>query len=182
MIEHCGYTYCRAPRPVGAEACPRCGYPADMSLLFNSTRVFSELPDELPPAMIDMHQMLPCVPGNLELQQGLADRLEIRWTLLQSSPDEATSIMGNSDLRELASAHPGRYEISQFTDPRHPAALDHLRAFAAGGVHVVKLLPCTGWSPSDDAFDSFWGEMEELGLIAMVHTGFITARHKAEER
>jgi predicted TIM-barrel fold metal-dependent hydrolase len=182
MIEHCGYTYCRALMPPDADACPRCGYPADMSLLFDPARAFSQLPDDLPAAMIDMHQMLPRFPGNLELQQQLADRLGIRWTLLQSAPDQATSMMGNADLRELAVAHPERYVISQFTDPRHPDALEHLQAFAAAGARVVKLLPCTGWSPNDPSLDPFWGAMEEAGLVAMVHTGFITARHKDEER
>jgi hypothetical protein len=72
--------------------------------------------------------------------------------------------------------------ISQFMDPRHPFAKRKIKAYAKQGCSVIKLLPCLGYYPDDKKFSSFWAVMEELGLVAMVHTGFITARHKAEEK
>jgi predicted TIM-barrel fold metal-dependent hydrolase len=162
--------------------CPRCGFPADPAEAMRPEAVMAGLPEMPVRGAIDMHQILPAAPGALELQIAVMDALGIRRVLLQSVPDETSSLCGNAALREVRARYPDRFYLSQFTDPRHPQALQHLEAFSQAGVHVVKLLPCAGWSPDDPAVQPFFERMSHLGQIAFVHTGFITARHKEEER
>jgi predicted TIM-barrel fold metal-dependent hydrolase len=109
------------------------------------------------------------------------ERFRIARALLQSAPPEAASLWGDERLRDVGKAHPDRFWISQYVDPRAPDAIERLRAIAKGKTRVVKLLPPVGYRPDDPAFDGFWETMQDLGLAVMAHTGFITARHKAEE-
>ena len=91
-------------------------------------------------------------------------------------------MLSNQDLRMVRERYARKFIISQFMDPRHPFARKKIRQYAANGARVIKLLPCLGYYPDDKKFDPFWKEMEKNKLVAMVHTGFITARHKQEER
>jgi predicted TIM-barrel fold metal-dependent hydrolase len=136
----------------------------------------------LPESLVDMHQILPAMPGVLDLQLFAMKRFSIERVLVQSVPPQATSLWGNEQLRELASERGDLFWISQFLDPRMPNATEALEKLAAAGARVIKLLPPAGFQPDDHAFDEFWATMERLRLVAMVHTGFITARHKKEEK
>ncbi len=62
-----------------------------------------------------------------------------------------------------------------------PDAIDMAHRLADNGVRVIKLLPPAGYSPDDSRYDDFWETLQARNLIAMLHTGFITARHKEEE-
>ena len=177
----CTYIYCRAPLPEDSHACSVCGHPRDPALLRDPSFLETSRPQGLPPAILDMHQIVPRAPGVLDFQLHAMDALGISRALLQSAPDEAASLCGNDDLRDLAATHPGRFWASHFVDPRHAGALASLERLADQGVKVAKLLPPAGYRPDDPDFDSFWLAMQELELVAMVHTGFITARHKKEE-
>lgn len=135
----------------------------------------------LPDTLIDMHQILPSHPGMLEAQLLAMQRFSITKALLQSAPEQATSLCGNEKLREVRDHHPERFWPSHYVDPRAPEALASLSKLADARVRVVKLLPPSGFELDDPQFDDFLGAMEDLRLVAMVHTGFITARHKKEE-
>ncbi len=177
----CTYVYCRAPLPEDSPACPVCGHPGDPALL-RDPRFLEETPvTGLPPAIFDMHQIVPRAPGVLDLQLRAMNVYGISRALLQSVPDEAASLCGNDDLLDLAANHPGKFWASHYVDPRQPGVLATLERLADRKVRVVKLLPPAGYRPDDPDFDSFWLAMQELGLVAMVHTGFISARHKQEE-
>lgn len=181
-MRQCAYVYCRG---ILAEAggCTVCGHPALASQLRDPGFFLSALAglQGLPGRIIDMHQILPAYP-NIERYQLLAmDQLGVCRALLQSAPDEATSLQGNAALAGVALAHPDRFWVSQFVDPRRDGALDDLQAVASAGVRVVKLLPVSGWRADDPLLLPFWGAMQALDLTAMVHSGFFTARHKAEE-
>jgi predicted TIM-barrel fold metal-dependent hydrolase len=67
-------------------------------------------------------------------------------------------------------------------DPRHPRARRRLKQYRERGVRVIKLLPCLGYQPDAPKWRRFFRTMEDEGHVVMVHTGFITARHKREER
>jgi predicted TIM-barrel fold metal-dependent hydrolase len=182
-VNQCGYVYCRLPLGESTEICPRCGHPRDPQQLRDPAFFVarSAALSGLPGTLLDMHQILPAHP-DIERYQLLAmDQLGIRRALLQSAPEQATSLCGNAALAEVVSAHPDRFWASQFTDPRFDHALDDLERFARAGHRVVKLLPVAGWRADDPSFDPFWAALQELGLVAMVHTGFFTARHKEEE-
>ncbi|TNE91098.1 MAG: hypothetical protein EP330_06520 [Deltaproteobacteria bacterium] len=183
MIAQCAYVYCRHLLADPSAPCPRCGHPPDPADLRNPAFFLGAMASlqGLPPAMLDMHQILPAYPGIERYQLLAMDQLNIRTALLQSAPDEATSLQGNAALAEVARTHPGRFWASQFVDPRHPEALAQLQAAADRGHRVIKLLPVTGWRADDPSLVPFWAAMSELRLAAMVHTGFFTARHKEEE-
>ncbi len=178
----CEYIYCRAVFDDAAQQCPICGTPRDPSRLRDPAFLAAAEVAGLPPAIVDMHQILPAFEGVLEMQRAAMRRFGVCRVLLQSAPPQAASLWGNEQLREVAQTHPDLFWASQFTDPRHPEAGRHLESFAAAGLKVVKLLPVAGYRPDDPALDPFWETMERLGLVAMVHTGFITARHKQEEK
>lgn len=180
-MSSCPFHYCRATLQVGAEACTICGHPTDARRLRDLAFLASVEVDGLPDALIDMHQILPAFDGVLELQLAMMERFSVRRALIQSAPPQATSLWGNDQLLELMGRQGGRFWVSQFVDPRMPGAVDALGHFAAAGVRVVKLLPPAGWQGDDPAFDAFWDAMQELSLVAMIHSGFITARHKQEE-
>jgi predicted TIM-barrel fold metal-dependent hydrolase len=177
----CEYVYCRADFDDGQALCPRCGYPRDRSRLLDPAFLAGAEVAGLPRPLYDLHQIVPAVDGALALQRLAMDRFGVARVLLQSVPDAATSLLGNAQILALAREQPDRFWPSQFVDPRQPDATAALQQVAAQGVKVVKLLPPTGFAADDPAFDDFWAAMQELGLVAMVHTGFITARHKAEE-
>lgn len=177
----CEYIYCRAPFGDEVVACPRCGFPRDRARLQDPAFLAGAEVEGLPPAIIDLHQILPSIEGIEQIQLAVMERFTIEAALLQSVPPQATSLLGNAELLDLARRRPGRFWASQFADPRLPQAAELLERFVADGVKVVKLLPPAGFRPDDPAFDPFWETMERLGLVAMAHTGFITARHKREE-
>lgn len=132
--------------------------------------------------IVDMHQILPSGEGMAEAQNAMMDALSIEKALLQSVPSKVAGILGNRPLLEFAGRHEGRFIVSHFMDPRHPRARLRLRQYKERGVRVIKLLPCFGYQPDAARWRRFFGTMESLGQIAMVHTGFITARHKDQER
>ena len=177
----CQYTYCRAPLVDEPAACPVCAFPRDRSKLTDLSYLAAIAVDDQPPAVIDMHQILPAIDGVLEMQLAAMQRFGVARVLLQSAPPQAASLWGNDKLLALANEQPERFWASQFVDPRFEGAVEALESFARSGVRVVKLLPVAGYRGDDPALDSFWATMERLDLVAMIHTGFITARHKAEE-
>ena len=177
----CQYTYCRAALSDADASCPVCGFPRDRSQLHDLAFLARIAVDDKPAQVFDMHQILPAIDDVLEMQLAAMQGFGITRVLLQSAPPQATSLWGNEQLLGLAQQQPDLFWASQFVDPRMEGAADALESFAASGVKVVKLLPVAGYRGDDPALDDFWGAMERLRLVAMIHTGFITARHKAEE-
>ncbi len=177
----CEYTYCRASFGDEHQTCPVCSFPRDRARLRDFGFLGSIPVDDKPGRIIDMHQILPAIDGVLEMQLAAMQGFGISRVLLQSAPPQATSLWGNDQLLALAQQHGDKFWASQFVDPRMPVAVDALESFAAAGARVVKLLPVAGYRADDPALDDFWATMERLELVAMVHTGFITARHKKEE-
>ncbi len=177
----CQYIYCRTRFGDDEAACPRCGFPRDRAQLSDPAFFLGADVEGLPPRILDMHQILPAADGMVEMQLAAMERFGIERALLQSVPPQATSLLGNDALSDLAARYGDRFWASQFADPRMPQATRALEAIAAAGGKVVKLLPPAGYRPDEAACDPFWEAMEALGLVAMAHTGFITARHKKEE-
>ena len=178
----CTYTYCRTSFGDKLTHCPVCGYPADGAVPEDAESALRASP-KLPVArIIDMHQIIPNPEGMVGLQVRMMEGLGIERALLQSVPTKVSSISGNRQLLAIRDAHPDRFIISHFMDPRHPRACKRLRQYRERGVRVIKLLPCLGYQPDASRWHRFWRTMEALGQVAMIHTGFITARHKEEER
>lgn len=175
----CKYIYCQTVFSK-EETCPCCGYPVDDKNAANIDYTKSKLP-EIPGSIIDMHQIIPKHPGMVDVQLQIMEHLDIQKALLQSVPTKVSSIFSNKDLLELKNSHKDKFWISHFMDPRHPLALKRLGQYKERGVNVIKLLPCLGYEPDHPKWDKFWRRMESLDQVAMVHTGFITARHKKEE-
>lgn len=174
-MKQCDYIYCGSLLSSEADHCPICG---KATAKFHPEPHFIDLGLK---RIVDMHQILPRQEGALDLQLKWMQALKIEQVLLQSVPDKVSSISNNEMLRTVKASHPDRFHISQFMDPRHPIARKKITTYAQNGARVIKLLPCLGYQPDHKKYDKFWRRMEELNLAAMVHTGFITARHKAEE-
>ncbi len=181
-MKSCKYIYCRSCYPGNHIDCPVCGFPEDPSLLDDYDFVRSRISRLGIDAIIDMHQIIRSADGAFDMQLRIMRDAGIKRALLQSASPEFSSIWGNSRLASLASTHGDMFWISHYVDPRNAEACDELKACAERGIKVIKLVPCVGFRPDDPRFDVFWGTMESLGMVAMVHTGFITARHKAIER
>lgn len=180
-MRRCKYIYCGEPLMDGADSCPVCHFPshAEVADIGYAKKVVPALPV---PAMIDMHQIIPAGKGSLTQQLEMMEALNIERALLQSVPTKVESILSNRALLEIRDSHPEKFIISHFMDPRHPQALKRLKQYRERGVRIIKLLPCLGYQPDAGRWRRFFRTMEREGLIAMVHTGFITARHKSEER
>ena len=181
-MKYCKYIYCKHIFNENSPHCPICGYPVDDANI-EDVRVIEKTKPELSvSSIIDMHQILINREGILEFQLDLMDKLGIEMVLLQSVPSKVASIWSNNQLLEVQKAYGDRFIVSHFMDPRHPVARKRLREYRERGVRVIKLLPCLGYQPDARRWDRFWKTMEDLQQVAMVHTGFITARHKDEER
>lgn len=181
-IKHCTYFYCRSRLGPGDAACPHCGYPTDEAMA-SDPGYLAALRRQVPAdRIIDMHQILRSDAGELERQLDAMQRLGVQKALLQSAPREFTGLLGNGRLELVARDHRDRFWASYYIDPHAPAALDELRFCSSNGIRVVKLVPSAGFAANDPALHPFWAAMEEQQLVAMVHTGFVTARHKAVER
>jgi len=178
----CSYFYCRAFLPLGTQACPHCGYPIDETMLRDPSYL-NALRRRVPvESLVDMHQILRNEPGEVERQLAAMKLLGIKRVLLQSAPAEFTGLLGNGRLEAVAAGHPGLFWVSRYIDPHEPGALAALDQIAAEGIRVVKLVPAAGFAANDPALAPFWSAMESHRLVAMVHTGFVTARHKSVER
>jgi predicted TIM-barrel fold metal-dependent hydrolase len=178
----CEYVYCGATYDADADVCPVCHFPKDAKRARDLGFLASVPLDGLPPRIIDMHQIIPEYPSIADFQLLAMQQFRVERALLQSVPDQAVkSLWGNEKIGALAAQYPDRFWPSFFLDPRTPDAVETLARVAASGMRVIKLLPSAGYAADDPAFDEFWKTMETHGLVAMVHTGFITARHKEEE-
>lgn len=78
----------------------------------------------------------------------------------------------NDLLAQAVRDHPGFFVGFAGIDPLRSGALDELDRCARLGLRGVKLHP-TGqdFAPDDPATFSFWRKCEDLGLVALVHTG-----------
>lgn len=178
----CAHIYCRAPMPSGAEACPVCDHPVDPAKLKDPgflMRSVGGLPKLGP--ILDLHQILPRHPMALPAQRMLMEGLDIERALLQSVPPEAQKLQGNAELAEVRAKHPEQFVTSWYIDPREEGALEQLQAARAADAQVIKLLPVAGYRLDEERFHPFWEAVQDMGLVLLVHTGFITARHKEEE-
>ncbi len=181
-MDHCQYIYCRAALSDATKPCPRCGHPPSKEEMLNPFFLAASPVEGLPTGFLDMHQIVPDYPRMAEAQVFAMDQYGVESALLQSAPDQATSLCGNDQLLELANGTPGRFWPSHFIDPRTDSALEEVERAKERGVRVIKLLPPIGFRLDDPACDALLEAMEAHRLVAMVHTGFITARHKAEEK
>lgn len=172
-MTQCSYIYCDGELKKEDDECPICS---------DSVRQDPhEFHEKLPRQLIDMHQIIPREPHIVQAQMNKMNCLNISTSLLQSVPDKVQSLSNNRVLREIFMNHSERFIISQFVDPRYFLAKNKIRQYDGLGVKVIKILPVLGYNPNEKRFDSFWKLLESRKMIAMSHTGFITARHKEEE-
>ncbi len=178
----CQYIYCKNILRNDVSFCPICGYPVDTARVDDFDFIRGLIPQLPIVDIIDMHQIIPNKENMLDIQLKMMEQLKISKVLVQSVPSRVKSIWSNQKLLELRQSHGDLFIVSHFMDPRHPLACRRLRQYKKRGINVIKLLPCLGYQPDEPRWGKFWKTMEELQLVAMIHTGFITARHKKEEQ
>jgi uncharacterized protein len=80
--------------------------------------------------------------------------------------------MGNDWLASLSSRFPGVLMGFGSVDPWKPDAVDELRRAAGLGLKGLKFHPTMQrFDPADERFYPLWTAAEELGLVALFHTG-----------
>jgi predicted TIM-barrel fold metal-dependent hydrolase len=80
--------------------------------------------------------------------------------------------MGNDWLASLSSRFPGVLMGFGSVDPWKPDPVDELRRVADLGLKGLKFHPTMQrFDPADERFYPLWAVAEELGLIALFHTG-----------
>jgi len=80
--------------------------------------------------------------------------------------------MGNDWLASLSTRFPGALMGFGSVDPHASGALDELSRVADLGLKGLKFHPTMQrFDPGDAAFSPLWAKAEELGLIALFHTG-----------
>jgi predicted TIM-barrel fold metal-dependent hydrolase len=80
--------------------------------------------------------------------------------------------MGNDWLASLGERFPGVLMGFGSVDPWKPDAVDELRRIADLGMKGLKLHPTMQrFDPGDERFNPLWAAAEELGLVALFHTG-----------
>ena len=80
--------------------------------------------------------------------------------------------MGNDRLASLSERFPGVLMGFGSVDPWKPDAVDELRRVADLGLKGLKFHPTMQrFDPGDERFAPLWAKAEELGLIALFHTG-----------
>ena len=80
--------------------------------------------------------------------------------------------MGNDWLASLSERFPGALMGFGSVDPHAAGALDELSRVADLGLKGLKFHPTMQrFDPGDEAFYPLWARAEELGLIALFHTG-----------
>jgi predicted TIM-barrel fold metal-dependent hydrolase len=80
--------------------------------------------------------------------------------------------MGNEWLASLSARFPGVLMGFGSVDPWKPDAIDELRRVAGLGLKGLKFHPTMQrFDPADERFSPLWAVAEELGLIALFHTG-----------
>ena len=179
---NCSYIYCRNSFRDSLKQCPVCGYPVKKEDGQSVEAALKRAPKIPVSSIIDMHQIIYNREGILDAQRAIMASLNIELALLQSVPTKVSSICSNRQLLEIKRSYPDQFIISHFMDPHHPIARKRLKQYRERGVRIIKLLPCFGYQPDARRWDRFFKTIASQGQIAMVHTGFITARHKAEER
>jgi predicted TIM-barrel fold metal-dependent hydrolase len=176
-MTRCPYIYCEALINSEQSVCGECGCtvrpvfkPATINLHRGQGRI------------IDMHQIVAKDNNSIDAQLNSMQANLIDLAILQSVPDKMKAICNNGDLRKIKNAFPDKFIISQFVDPRYILAKGKLKEYLTNGTRIIKLLPCLGYYPDEKKLDRFWRKMEENKQVAMVHSGFISARHKNEEK
>lgn len=97
-----------------------------------------------------------------------------RAVLLGWDAARATGLpaLGNDWLADAVREHPGFLVGFAGVDPLRAKALEELDRCARLGLRGVKLHPgAQGLRPDDLAIDGFWRRCQDLGMVAMVHTG-----------
>ena len=80
--------------------------------------------------------------------------------------------MGNDWLASLSERFPGVLMGFGSVDPWKPDAVDELQRVADLGLRGLKFHPTMQrFDPGDERFSPLWAKAEELGLIALFHTG-----------
>ncbi len=177
-MKKCSYVYCRNYMDDQLSTCPTCGYGVNQRF---ESDMFDSLKETLPKRIIDMHQIIHDKSEAVDQQIQVMNWLHIEKALLQSAPDNVY-IKGNKKLQNLAQQHPDLFFISYFLDPRMQDLPAQVDLMVTQNIKVVKVNPAMGYYPDDPQCDSFWSQLNELKMTVMIHTGFITARHVAEER
>jgi predicted TIM-barrel fold metal-dependent hydrolase len=104
------------------------------------------------------------------------DRLGVETALVHGLPDAGEwSYRRNEAVARVVRRHRGRLLGSVHVDLRRPARenIRLVRRYADLGFRSVKLFPNLGFDPNDEKHEPFWQAVEDLGLMALSHCGWL---------
>jgi uncharacterized protein len=89
-----------------------------------------------------------------------------------AEPHDGLPAVPNDAIVQAVRDHPSFFVGFAGVDPRRAKAPEELRRCAALGLRGVKVHPSAqGLRPDASIFDAFWRTCEDLGFVALVHTG-----------
>ena len=104
------------------------------------------------------------------------DRFGVEAALVHGLPNAVASFArGNEAVARIVRRHRGRLLGSVHVDLRRPAKenIRLVRQYAGLGFRSIKLFPNLGFDPNDEKHEPFWQAVEDAGLMALSHCGWL---------
>jgi len=125
---------------------------------------------------IDIHIHVPVNDLSMDGYVKAMDRFGVEAALVHGVPaGRLWSGCGNEAVARAARRHRGRLFGSVHVDLRRPLKenIRLVRQYADLGFRSIKLFPNLGFDPSDERHEPFWQTVEDLGLMALSHCGWL---------
>jgi predicted TIM-barrel fold metal-dependent hydrolase len=133
--------------------------------------------------IIDMHQHLPAEDKRGDHLLKAMDQAGVSRCLLLGLPEKVEYMASNRQITDTVQHRPERFMGAIFIDPRLGArAVEEIAQYTPYGIRFIKMIPAFGYYPDDAALFPVFQAAEDQGMAVLFHTGFITARHKDEEK
>jgi predicted TIM-barrel fold metal-dependent hydrolase len=124
--------------------------------------------------IIDIHtHILPADP-HMDGYVRAMDRHEVEAALVMGTPKQV-KVRGNEAVARVVRRHTGRLYGGVHVDLREPVrhSIRLVREYADQGFKCVKFFPNLGFDANDEKYEPFWQVVEDLGLLALTHCGWL---------
>jgi len=133
--------------------------------------------------VIDMHQHLPAGDTRGDKLLDAMDHSGVNRCLLIALPEKVEDMASNKQMLEAAQHRPERFMGCIFIDPRYgEKAVEEINSYSQYGIRFLKMIPAFGYYPDDESLFPVFQSAEDKKMTILFHSGFITARHKDEEK